>query len=190
MKRLKNSVKAIIISICALVVVAAGVVGAVLLSKNKGGGGDDGQKYVLTPAQKQLMQVINAENKKKQTEKNELKPYDSSSFVDENGFAIDQTKITKIDGEFVVLSTDNGDELYYKVTNGNRTYLLNILEYLKTNNLVSESARNLSVKDLHEKYFFITYEYNDNEFKKLNFYACYISDSTFNSVDSVSILKT
>lgn len=188
MKRLKNSVKAIIISICALVVVAAGIVGAVLLSKNNGGGGN-GQKYILTPAQKQLMNVINAESKKNADKSSELYPYDYSSFVTEDGFAIDQTKITEIKDKFIKISNDDGDSLYYLVTKNDRTYLVDIFEYLKSKNLISESAKNFVVEKLYENYFFYSYEFNDNENLNKNIEVRYVFDETLEKENCFTLIN-
>ena len=188
MKRLKNSVKAIIISICALVVVAAGIVGAVLLSKNKGGGGDK-QKYVLTPAQQELMKVVNTENKKNADQPTELYPYDYASFVTEDGFAIDQSKITKIKDKFVKVSTEDGDSLYYLVTKNNRTYLVDIFEYLKSKNLISESARNFVVENLYENYFFYSYNFNDNENLNKNIEVRYVLDETLENENCLTLIN-
>lgn len=190
MKRLKNSVKAIIVAICALVVVAAAVVGVILVNRKPGGGdGNEGQKYVLTPAQKKLMNVINEENKKRSNTIYELNPYDNTSFVTEKGFSIDQTKITEIKGNFVKLSTDDGDLLYYQVTKNNKTYLVNLFDYLKTKNLISDTARKFVVENLYQDYFFYSYVYNDNELQKKAIEVCLINDKTLSNSDSIVLIN-
>ena len=47
MKRMKNSIKALIIAICVVVVGIGAVVGIILVNKNKGGGGPDDSKPTL-----------------------------------------------------------------------------------------------------------------------------------------------
>ena len=47
MKRMKNSIKALIIAICVVVVAIGAVVGIILVNKNKGGGGPDDSKPTL-----------------------------------------------------------------------------------------------------------------------------------------------
>lgn len=47
MKRMKNSIKALIIAICVVVVAIGAVVGIILVNKNKGGGGSDDSKPIL-----------------------------------------------------------------------------------------------------------------------------------------------
>lgn len=192
MKRLKNSVKAIIISVCALVVVAVGIVGSILLSKDKGGNGNDKQKYVLTPAQIELVNAINAENKKNAESETKLLPYDSSAFVDKNGFAIDQSKIKKIsDGYVKVSNTEGGSSLYRFATRlDGTTYLVDLFAMLKEKELISDTARNFSVSETFGDYFFFSYEYNDNESVKFNLDACYVADPTFASANSLVIVNS
>lgn len=192
MKRLKNSVKAIIISVCALIVVAVGVFGAVLLNKDKGGNGNDKKKYVLTSAQIELVNAINAENKKNAESETKLLPYDSSAFVDKNGFAIDQSKITSVGETYVEVSnTSDSASLYRFATKADgTTYLVDLFAMLKEKELISDTARNFSVSETFGDYFFFSYEYNDNESVKFNLDACYVADPTFASANSLVVVNS
>lgn len=192
MRRLKNSVKAIIISVCALILVAVGVFGTVLLSKDKGGNGNDKNKYVLTPAQIELVNAINAENKKNAESETKLLPYDSSEFVDKNGFAIDQSKITSVSETYVeVSSTSDSASLYRFATRlDGTTYLVDLFAMLKEKELISDTARNFSVSETFGDYFFFSYQYSENESVKFNLDACYVADPTFASANSLVIVNS
>ena len=133
MKKLKKSVKAIIISVVAVVVAVSAVLAVVLLRKD---GGDNppapNNRYILTDAQLDLVNSINAQADKEQAEsQKKLEVYDASRFVDENGVALDMQYVSNVTDESFVYRTDDSSELYFFGTNGNNitTPLSSYIDY-------------------------------------------------------------
>lgn len=132
MKRIKNSVKALIISICVLVVAAATVVTVVLLNRHKeDNGGNPGQKYVLTAAQKDLVAAINAKNLAEfEASKKTFTVGDCPLFVDEYGVAVDANKITYVYDDYFTAEIDDAEEVFI-FNPADETKTIRLSKYLK-----------------------------------------------------------
>ena len=120
MKKLKKSIKAIIISLCLVVVLAGSAVG-VILSRDKNGAGnpDNGSSkpaYQLSEGQKSLFESI---NKNLNSEIKIADVFDRDSYVDENGDEIDMSLVVedaeaaeKLIGQYRMVTLDG--KLYEK----------------------------------------------------------------------------
>lgn len=134
MKRIRNSVKAIIISLCLVVVLAGSIVGVVLANNKNGGkggnnnsgGGNSGgslPQYELTEDQKVLADAV---NKNANTSVELATEFDSTSYVDENGDPIDYDSVHEINDNYIVVSDSYGSNMYVKKTSGNAVFYHNV----------------------------------------------------------------
>lgn len=128
MKRLRNSVKAIIIGICVAVVAVAGVVTGVLLSqKNKTPSDPKGEKYVLTHAQKKMLAELNQKQQnEKASSQNTFVLSDGPYYADDTGRVLSASEISYVaEDYFVAKSTSSGSgittETIYVVDSANKT---------------------------------------------------------------------
>ncbi len=150
MKRMRNSVKAIIVSICLIVVLAGSIVGVVLATRkkadnpnsNNGGGGGGGVSpvpgltYELTEEQKQLASSI---EKLTLGVSRVAKEYVVDDYVYENGSKIDMTKVSLIRDNYIVIDVSGNDKYYLKVVRQDKSvYYFNPLESIEnTYNVVA-----------------------------------------------------
>ena len=166
MKRIRNSVKAIIISVCVAIVAASAIVGVVLFNRNKGDKNPPVQpqgSYQLTPAQKELVESINAEQKlQAETSSKVLKEVDESMFVTETGASVDVETISAVyDDCFVVNDGDNINIYFYSEDeHGNKTSI-NLFSYMREENLIEQNYTSIKANQIHEDYVAYTYTYSD-----------------------------
>lgn len=139
MAKLKKSIKAIIISLCAVVVIAGSIVGAVFANKDKGKGGDPAnppsQNSPTTPttpvvpeisfvgSQKELMQTINSSNTKIDT----IEKIDSE-LIESSGFEIDEIK--HINQKYFTVKSSTGVDVYLYAKTETEDYEITPLEEL------------------------------------------------------------
>lgn len=123
MRRIRNSVKALIVSLCLVVILAGSIIGVVLAARNKGKDGDPtnpnnpvepGFKYELTEDQKALVESI---NKNASTSVEIATEFNPSDYVTKNGDKyeqIDLSLINKVDGDILLVTDSIGSTYYVK----------------------------------------------------------------------------
>ena len=121
MKKLKKSVKAIIIGAVAAVIAVSTVLAVVLLRKDDGSnnGGPSNPStppsanYQLTPAQLGLVNAINTKTDAENLAKSkEFQIYETSRFVKADGSVIDPNIVTYSGKNFIVTMEENNDEMF------------------------------------------------------------------------------
>ncbi|MBR2391699.1 MAG: hypothetical protein IKB06_04335 [Clostridia bacterium] len=138
MRKMRNSVKAIIIAICTVVVAVSATLGIILLNKNKGK--NPASEYALTQAQKNLVAEINQKALKEQAKnQNNLQVFDSMIFRDENGTAVDTSTVAAFNDQSFVVQT--GEEVfsayvYSEVNNVMKT--TELISYLKEKDMIDD----------------------------------------------------
>lgn len=169
MRRIRNSVKALIISICLVVVLAGSIVGVVLATRNKGKGDGDPTnptnpvtpaiKYELTEDQKALVESI---NKNASTSVETAIEFNPSDYVTKNGDKYEQIDLSTIstygDG-FLKAYTDKGSTYYIEKEDETRTYYLDVCELLDIDGTVYSTK----ALDAQKNYmsFYVLYSSND-----------------------------
>lgn len=123
MKKLKNSVKAIIFSVVAVVVAVSAVLAVVLLRKDGDNPPASNNRYILTNAQLDLVNSINAQADKEQAKsQKKLEVFDASRFVDENGNALDIKYVSNVtDESFLYRDMTKSDIYYFGTSADNKT---------------------------------------------------------------------
>ena len=140
MRRIRNSVKALIVSLCLVVILAGSIIGVVLATRNKGKDGDPtnpnnpvepGFKYELTEDQKALVESI---NKNTSTSVEIATEFNPSDYVTKNGDKYEQIDLSTIstygDG-FLVVNDSTGSTYYLKISSAQKTYYTDICDYLE-----------------------------------------------------------
>lgn len=140
MRRIRNSVKALIVSLCLVVILAGSIVGVVLATRNKGKDGDPtnpsnpvepGIKYELTEDQKALVESI---NKNASTSVEIATEFDPSDYVTKNDDDYEQIDLSSVNtyGEgFLVVNDSTGSTYYLKISSAQKTYYTDICDYLE-----------------------------------------------------------
>lgn len=140
MRRIRNSVKALIVSLCLVVILAGSIVGVVLATRNKGKDGDPtnpsnpvepGVKYELTEDQKALVESI---NKNASTSVEIATEFDPSDYVTKNGDdyeQIDLSTILKYGDEFLKVQKSVGSTYYLKEIDDDVTSYVDICQFLE-----------------------------------------------------------
>lgn len=166
MKKLRNSTKAFIISICVAVIAVTGILTAVILGNKKNGGGtppkDEGgsniaYSYALTEEQKKLVADINAQRKESiLAEKGETLQVLKSDFVDAG---IVMGDVIFFDGErCVTLYNDNYNA--YILENGD---FVSLQTYLIRNEMIHANATKFKYVSYYDGFLLISYEYKENQ---------------------------
>lgn len=140
MSKLKKSVKAIIISICAVVVIAGSCLGAVLLSKkptNPNSGDKDNSAInevcSLTPEQIIFAQKLNKANESS----NKIATiFNNSDYLYEDGSVIDKSLIYKTYENYFESESGKNETIYWKVINGSFVYYKDIYSFIETQNII------------------------------------------------------
>ncbi len=142
MRRIRNSVKAIIISLCLVVVFAGTLVGVILANKNKGDNnpaGNGGSGIItdnLTEEQKQFVQDLNKYVPADAAVKY-AGVFDEEEYVYESGEKIDKSLIqTAYEDYFVSRTSDRNSTIYLKIEDNQKTYYKNVYDYIETQNVV------------------------------------------------------
>ncbi len=175
MKRMKNSVKAIIISICVAIVAASAIVGIVLLNKKNPNPPAPEPSFNLTQDQKDMLSAITQDAKQEaEDNKSVVEELDSSKIVDENGDAID-TDLVKASYESCFVVEDGEDSYLYlfaEDAQGN-SKTINLFETLKSENKMKDYEK-IVVNKIHENYVAYSYTYMDGmtEYQALDV-ACF-----------------
>lgn len=165
MSKLKKSIKAIIISICAVVVVAGSCLGAVLLSKkpNNSNDGDKptdiGVKTEFVGAQLDLMNTINSI-------KNDIAVVEKvdSELIKQSGFSIDE--IYAIEDSFVILNKNGTYQLhFYNVDELGTYHFTNLCDKLN----IEVQFNDFELMRYNENYVYYTYTYyqDSSNYRKL-----------------------
>ncbi len=163
MKRIKNSVKALIISVCVLVVAVATVLTVVLVTRNKDNPSVPGQKYVLTSAQKDLVAAINAKNQAEfEASKKTFTVGDGPLFVDEYGVAVDSNKITYVYDDYFTAEIDGTEEVFI-FNPADETKTIRLSKYLKDSNFIKSGFYELRYYLIEGNKFVVTYKFEENE---------------------------
>ena len=170
MAKLKKSIKAIIISICAVVVLAGSIVGAVFANKNKGSGDDKttnpptqqqtptGPSTPTTPvvpeisfvdSQKDLVDTINSSNTKIDT----VEKIDNR-LIEESGFDIDEIKA--INSKYFVVKSNSGIDVYLYAKTETEDYKITPLEEFVDIDVEYES---FAVYKVQDEYIMYSYKY-------------------------------
>lgn len=185
MKRMKNSVKAIIITICAVIVAVSAIVGIVLLNRDKP---EPPEKigYELTSDQKDLMELVDKNAKiALSDEKSPMVDMDDYVFVDEDGETIHSDLVEGVyDGYFV--AEDGDDTLIYlfdEDEQGNQTNI-NLFDHMVQQELIP-AYTSISVNEVYNGYAAFTYTYQTAELanKKVLSFVC------FNDVSNIFVVK-
>ncbi len=144
MSKLKKSIKAIIISICAVVVLAGSIVGVVLANKNKSGdtpSNDGGLNAAavcnLTDAQKKFVKDLNESVSTANNGIRFAEIYDENQYLYEDGEKIDKSLIQTAYEDYFVSRTGNNSTMYLKVVDNQNTYYKNVYDYIQTQNIIS-----------------------------------------------------
>ncbi len=185
MKRMRNSVKALIISLCVLVVVASTIVGVVLLTRKNPTPPPKEPSFNLTQDQKDLFAAITQESKNDADDRKVIvNEFDPTKIVDENGnsFNSENVKAT-YDGYFVV---DDGDDSYLYVfakdTQGEHK-TINLFEQMKAENKIKNFAQ-ITVNKLHGDYVAYSYVYVEGN---VEYHA--IEFAYFGDLDNISVVN-
>ena len=103
MKKLKNSVKAIIFSVVAVVVAVSAVLAVVLLRKDGNNPPASNNRYILTNAQLDLVNSINAQADKEQAEsQKDFEVYSASRFETVDGEYVSADKIQSFGADYFI----------------------------------------------------------------------------------------
>lgn len=157
MSKLKKSVKAIIISICAVVVIAGSCLGAVLLNKKSGGDNNNGNKpedagikTEFVGAQIDLMNTINSI-------KNDIEVVEKvdSELIKQSGFSID--KIYEINDNYFIFEDNDVRQLkFYSVDAQGNYSFVNLYDKLSIETQYSD----FELLSFANDYFYYTYTYS------------------------------
>ena len=192
MKRLRNSVKAIIIAAVLAVVAIATVVTVVLVNKNKsnpgGGGGSLPPQYALTAAQKDLGNAINAQGLK-DAETPEFSAFDSSMFVDENGYAVDVSQIERYSANRFSVYDGKDDffsyvRLFFVKKNGSVYNNIELVSHLMSKNLIDSKYTFAKCVDYNDNFAVVFCLYEIESVKKGDLLLVSISDA-----NNISVVK-
>lgn len=185
MKRMKNSVKAIIISICVAIVAASAIVGIVLLNKKNPNPPAPEPSFNLTQDQKDMLSAITQDAKQEaEDNKSVVEELDSSKIVDENGDAID-TDLVKASYEscFVVEDGENSYLYLFGEDAQGNSKTINLFETLKSENKMKDYEK-IVVNKIHENYVAYSYTYMDGmtEYQALDV-ACFANPDNIQVVN-------
>lgn len=179
MKRIRNSVKAIIISICLVVVLAGSIIGVVLATRNKGDNGDPITPnnplptvpetppvvYELTEDQKKMVEAI---NKSANTTVEIAPEYDYSKYVDELGNKINFDLISKDYGNFLLCEEEAGRTILVKSKDAqDKVFYKDIYDYIEVEGDITQTyiTRVYIVSDR----IYVPYVYKNTETNKFVF---------------------
>lgn len=139
MRRIKNSVKAIIVSLCLVVIFAGSIVGVVLSNKSKNGGNDNPgntnpiESYELTEDQKKFAEAV---NKNANISSNVTTEYHESDFLYQDGSVIDKSLIYSIyDDYFISYDEDSNKTAYIKYFDGTKYFYKNVFDFITEENI-------------------------------------------------------
>lgn len=140
MRRIRNSVKAIIVSLCLVVIFAGSIVGVVLSNKNKPGNNDNPggntnpiESYELTEDQKKFAEAV---NKNANFSTNIVTEYNENDFVLQDGTVIDKSLIYTIyDEYFISYDNDSNRTAYIKYFDGTKYFYKNVFDFVTEENI-------------------------------------------------------
>ena len=188
MKKLKKSVKALIISGVSLLCVLAITLGLVFGLKKPGdnktpGGNPSGPSvpsdgYVLTNAQLDLVGQINSA----QSAQGQLTLTDYSKLYDENGSSIDPELVTGIyEDYFIAFDANDNQTVYYKQGNNKS---VNLLAHMKTKNVITKDYFNAEIEQVKGDYVLYSYSYEESDKQYKSTEVAYVGD-----LENISVLN-
>lgn len=187
MKRMRNSVKAIIISICVAIVAASAIVGIVLLNKKDPTPPGPEPSFNLTQDQKDMLSAITQDAKQEaEDNKSVVEKLDSSKIVDENGDSID-TDLVKASYEscFVVEDGENSYLYLFAEDSQGNAKTINLFETLKSETKMKDYEK-VVVNKIHENYVAYSYTYMDGMTEYQAFeVACFADPNNLQVVNKV-----
>ena len=183
MRKMRNSVKAIIIAVCTAVVAVSATLGIILLNKNKGK--NPASEYALTQAQKNLVAEINRLAVEDTLEmKKDFQAFDSSIFKDEDDRAIQLSEIRDFQKKYFVVALDDGSyEMFLYSGNGGATTLFE--NYLQENEIVDEKYYDFVCRQIKDDVVIFTAKYLDESTEKQDVLLISIKDFS-----NVSLFRT
>lgn len=190
MKRIRNSVKAIIVSLCLVVIFAGAILGVVLANRNKtsnpgstSNGGVEEIVYKLTEAQEALMSSIY--NSKE--ERNVLTETDWSKVVYENGEPVPAEKVIGVyEDYFIAKDRYNNRMLYYYAKDESQNNVsITLVQLLINNGYDIESNSILDLKFVENGYIFYELTYTRDNVSYYFEQIAYIED-----VENISIVNS
>ena len=183
MRKMRNSVKAIIIAICTVVVAVSATLGIILLNKNKGK--NPAPEYALTQAQKNLVAEINQNALKEQAKnQNNLQVFDSMIFRDGVGDSINTATVSDFtENYFAVQQTQDSYDVYLYSQGQSGIETVDFLSYVEENDLLDskytsvECGKYFGSSDEETNYFVLKATYNDNGTEKYDLVVYCLNDS-------------
>ncbi len=178
MKKLKKSVKALIISGVAIICAVALTLGLVFGLKkdgdtpggnNPGGGNPVSKNYVLTNAQSDLVEEILLAQAAKQP----LVKTDYSKFVDENGTAVAVDKITQIEDEYFVANDTDGNQTIYFM---GASESVDMLKAMVSQDVIESTYSEAKINSIRENYVHLSYSYTASTVEHKVNAVVYIAD--------------
>lgn len=183
MRRIRNSVKAIIVSLCLVVIFAGSIVGVLLSNKNKGDnnnnpGGNTNpiESYELTEDQKKFAEAV---NKNANLSTNIATEYNENDFVLQNGTVIDKSLIYTIyDDYFISYDNDSNKTAYIKYFDGTKYFYKNVFDFVQIQNIVSKNFLDFKNMFVSLNYIYITGT-------NYNYVTTILDISDYNSVEVI-----
>ena len=166
MRRIRNSVKAIIVSLCLVIIFAGTILGVVLVNKNKNndpaGGGNGGVEeiiYKLTEEQEALINSIH--NSKNKVES--LKETDWSKIVYETGASVPVDKVVGIYENYFIAKDANDNQMIYFFDNESQNNAtVTLIQALKVNGCDIEDNTYIEINEIEGNYVYYTAHYSKN----------------------------
>ncbi|MBQ4541307.1 MAG: hypothetical protein IJA23_00485, partial [Clostridia bacterium] len=174
MKKLKKSVKALIISGVSIICVLALVLGLVFgLKKDPtppaGGSGDKFESYELTSAQSSLVEEIMLAQNTKQP----LTQTDYSKFVNDSGTAVAVDKITQIEDEYFVAYDNAGNQTIYFM---GESESIDMLKAMEEQGVIEDTYGTAKIVNIKDDYVNFTYSYTVSSVNHSVNAVAYIAD--------------
>jgi len=156
MKKMKKSLKYVLISLCAVFVLAAAIVSTILLVRKPN---EPAAIEKFTAKQQILLGNITKANSIKKAEAtNSL--VETTSVLNENNEVISQDDIYAFYNGYFVALDENGNKILYLEHDGTN---VNVLERLASQQKLKSSASNISAEKVKANYLLYSYEYTENE---------------------------
>ncbi len=177
MKKMKKSLKYVLISLCAVLVIAAVVVTTILLVRKPD---EPAVIEKFTAKQQILLGNISQSNSIKKAEStNSL--VETTSVLNENNEALSQDDVYAYYNGYFVALDENGNKILYLQRNGAN---VNVLARLASQQKLKAGAENVSAEKVKSNYLLYSYEYSENE---KTFKAYEIVD--FSNIENLTILN-